>query len=119
MWEREDWPHLICFLENPLQALAEAKRVLRPGGLIIIGMIDHNSPIGKEYERKKATSKFYKYACFLSVDQVMGWLVSLNFDHIATHQAIFKSIKDVSAAEPFEEGHGKGAFVAIAAKKRA
>jgi len=43
----------ICFLEDPLQALAEAKRVLRPGGLIIIGMIDRNSPPGKDYERKK------------------------------------------------------------------
>jgi len=107
----------ICFLEDPLQALAEAKRVLRPGGLIIIGMIDRNSPPGKDYERKKTTSKFYKYARFLSADQVMGWLQSLNFDHIATHQTVFKSTKDIGAVEPFEEGHGKGAFVAIAGKK--
>ena len=107
----------ICFLEDPLQALAEAKRVLRPGGLIIIGMIDRNSPLGKDYERKKTTSKFYKFARFLSVDQVMGWLVSLDFDHIATHQTIFKSTKEIDAVEPFEEGHGKGAFVAIAARK--
>ncbi len=49
----------------------------------------------------------------------MSWLESLNFDHIATHQTIFTSTKDISAVEPFEEGHGKGAFVAIAAKKRA
>ncbi|MDD4163002.1 MAG: class I SAM-dependent methyltransferase, partial [Methanothrix sp.] len=47
----------ICFLEDPLQAVAEAKRVIRPGGRIIIGMIDPNSPLGKDYERKKATSK--------------------------------------------------------------
>ena len=107
----------ICFLEDPLQALAEAKRVIRPGGLIIIGMIDRNSPIGKDYERKKATSKFYKYARFLSVDQVMGWLESLDFDKISTRQTVFKSTRDISAAEPFEKGYGKGAFVAIAARK--
>ena len=107
----------ICFLEDPLQAVAEAKRVIRPGGLIIIGMIDRNSPLGKDYERKKATSKFYKYARFLSVDQVMGWLESLNFEHIAALQTVFKSTRDISAAEPFEEGYGKGAFVAIAARK--
>ncbi|HPT18489.1 MAG TPA: class I SAM-dependent methyltransferase [Methanothrix sp.] len=108
----------ICFLEEPLQALAEAKRVLKPGGAIIIGMIDRNSPLGKDYERRKATSKFYKYARILSVDQVMGWLESLDFDHTATRQTLFKSSKDMRAAEPFEEGHGRGAFVAIAAKKK-
>ena len=37
---------IICFLENPMQALVEAKRVLKPGGVIIIGMIDCNSPLG-------------------------------------------------------------------------
>ncbi len=49
----------------------------------------------------------------------MSWLESLSFDHIATHQTVFKSTKDICAAELFEEGYGKGAFVAIAAKKRA
>ncbi len=107
----------ICFLEDPPQALAEAKRVMRPGGRIIIGMIDRNSPLGKDYERKKATSKFYKYARFLSVDLVMGWLESLNFEHIATRQTVFKSTRDISAAELFEEGYGKGAIVVIAARK--
>ena len=82
-------------------------------------MIDPNSPLGQEYERKKATSKFYKYAHFHSVDQVMLRLESLDFDLIATHQTIFKSTKDISSEEPFEEGHGKGALVAMAAKKRA
>ncbi len=74
----------------------------------------------REYDvmkEKKTTSKFYKYARFASADQVMSWLESLNFDHIATHQTIFKSTKNICAVEPFEEGHGKGAFVAIAAQK--
>lgn len=108
----------ICFLENPLQALKEAKRVLKPWGLIIIGMIDKNSPFGRDYERKKATSKFYKYADLHSADQVLSWLESLDFNHIAIHQTIFKSLKEIGEVEPFEEGHGKGAFVAIAARKR-
>ena len=108
----------ICFLEKPLQALAEAKRILRHGGQIIIGMIDPDSPLGKEYERKKARSKFNKYAQFHSVEQVILWLESLDFDLIATRQTVFKGIKDINAAEPFEEGHGRGAFVAISARKR-
>ena len=108
----------ICFLKNPFQALEEANRVIKPGGHIIVGMIDKNSPLGEDYERKKLTSKFYKYANFLSADQVLSWLWYLNFDHIVTRQSIFRSAKEISSVEPFEEGHGKGAFVAIAAKKK-
>jgi ubiquinone/menaquinone biosynthesis C-methylase UbiE len=107
----------ICFLEDPLQALEEAKRVLKPEGHIIIGMIDRDSPLGMSYERKKTTSKFYKYANFHSADEVLNWLRSLNFGHIVTRQTIFKSPDEIDALEPFEEGHGKGAFVAISAQK--
>ncbi len=107
----------LCFLENPLQALEEIKRVLKPGGYIVIGIIDRNSPLGKDYERKKMTSMFYKYANFHSSDQVLNWLTSLNFGHLIVHQTVFKSPRQIDAAEPFKEGHGKGAFVAIAAKK--
>jgi len=107
----------ICFLENPLHALEEAKRVLKPEGHIIIGIIDRDSPLGMSYERKKTTSKFYKYANFHSADEVLDWLRSLNFGHIVTRQTIFKSPDEIDALEPFEEGHGKGAFVAISAQK--
>lgn len=107
----------ICFLENPLHALEEAKRVLKPEGHIIIGIIDRDSPLGMSYERKKTTSKFYKYANFHSADEVLNWLRSLNFGHIVTRQTIFKSPDEIDALEPFEEGHGKGAFVAISAQK--
>ena len=107
----------ICFLEDPLLALEEAKRVLKPEGHIIIGIIDRDSPLGMSYERKKTTSKFYKYANFHSADEVLNWLRSLNFGHIVTRQTIFKSPEEIDALEPFEEGHGKGAFVAISARK--
>jgi len=107
----------ICFLEDPLLALEEAKRVLKPEGHIIIGIIDRDSPLGMSYERKKTTSKFYKYANFHSADEVLNWLRSLNFGHIVTRQTIFKSPDEIDALEPFEEGHGKGAFVAISARK--
>jgi SAM-dependent methyltransferase len=109
---------IICFLEAPLLALEEAKRVLKPGGLIIIGMIDRNSPLGKDYDRRKLTSRFYKYANFRSADQVLNWLKGLDFDCIAIRQTIFRNRKEIDSIEPSEVGHGKGAFVAIAAKKK-
>jgi SAM-dependent methyltransferase len=107
----------ICFLKNPLQALEEIKRVLKPGGRIIIGMIDRNSPLGETYEIKKITSEFYKYDNFYSSDQVLNWLTNSDFGHVVTHQTVFISPGQINAVEPFKEGYGKGAFVVIAAKK--
>jgi hypothetical protein len=80
-------------------------------------MIDRDSPLGMSYERKKMTSKFYRYANFHSADEVLNWLRSLNFGYIVTRQTIFKSPEETGAFESFEEGHGKGAFVAISARK--
>jgi len=108
---------VICFLEDPILALLEARRVLKAGGLLIIGMIDSDSPLGKKYERKKLTSKFYRNARFLSADKIMSWLKCLDFDCTEVRQTVFGRRNEIELIEPFEAGHGKGAFVAIAAKK--
>jgi SAM-dependent methyltransferase len=107
----------ICFLDDPLQALEEARRVLRPAGRLIIGMIDRYSPLGLIYEEKKRTGKFYRYADFRSADEVINWLRCLNFGHIVVRQTIFKSPDEIEALEPFEEGYGRGAIVVISARK--
>jgi ubiquinone/menaquinone biosynthesis C-methylase UbiE len=109
----------ICFLENPKQALKEAKRVLIPDGNIIIGMIDKNSPLGKLYESKKEASPFYRYANFYSVNQVLDWLKELKYAHIKACQTIFKNPEEIIAIEPIKEGYGEGSFVVISAKKEA
>jgi ubiquinone/menaquinone biosynthesis C-methylase UbiE len=107
----------ICFLRDPLQALQETKRVLKPRGCIIIGMIDKDSPLGKAYEAKKSESTFYRYAHFYSVTQVIEWLTRWGFDAIKTCQTIFKSPEEMAALEPVKDGYGKGGFVVIAAQK--
>jgi SAM-dependent methyltransferase len=107
----------ICFLDDPLRALEEARKVLRPMGRLIIGMIDRDSPLGRSYEERKATSKFYRYADFRSADEVLSWLRRLNFGHIDIRQTIFESPPEIGAPEHFEEGHGRGAIVAISARK--
>ncbi|MDP2845305.1 MAG: hypothetical protein Q8N79_04420 [Candidatus Methanoperedens sp.] len=94
-----------------------AKRVLKPAGYIIIGMIDKESFLGKLYESKKKESKFYRHANFYPVRQVLDWLEKLDFKYIKTCQTIFKNPKRITAIEPVKEGHGEGGFIVIAAQK--
>lgn len=107
----------ICFIHNPLKALKEAKRILKDGGKIIIGMIDKESFLGKLYEKKRKDSKFYGYAKFYTVRQVLDWLKKIGFDNIQTCQTIFKNPKEITMIEPVKEGYGEGGFIVISALK--
>ncbi|MDO8132262.1 MAG: class I SAM-dependent methyltransferase, partial [Candidatus Brocadiales bacterium] len=106
----------LCFLEDPFQALKEIKRILKPTGKIIIGMLDEDSPLGKLYEEKRNKSKFYRDARFYSVNQVLDWLKKLEFNNLQTVQTIFKNPSKIKSIEPVEEGFGKGVFVVISAE---
>ncbi|MBN1861152.1 MAG: peptidase C39 family protein [Candidatus Thermoplasmatota archaeon] len=109
----------ICFLQKPQRAFEETKRILKSKGHIIIGMIDKNSSIGKSYESKKKKSKFYRYAHFYSVDQIIEQLRELKYHNIKTCQTLFTNPKTLIDIEPMKEGYGEGGFVVISAQKEA
>jgi SAM-dependent methyltransferase len=106
----------ICFLEDPLQALKEIRRILRPGGKIIIGMLDKDSPIGNLYEAKKNESKFFKYADFYSVNRVLEWIKLSGYNDIHILQTIFHKPDEITALESIKAGYGEGLFVIISAR---
>ena len=106
----------LCFLEDTFHALKGIKRILKPTGKIVIGMLDEDSPPGKLCEEKRKKSKFYKDARFYSVNQVLDWLKKLKFNNLQTVQTIFKNPDKIQSLEPIEEGFGKGLFVVISAE---
>ncbi len=108
----------ICFLDDPLQALKEIRRILRPASKIIIGMLDKNSPLGRAYESKKKNSKFYRHANFYSADQVLEWLIQAGYCHMQTLQTITTKPEDIKEIAPIKEGHGEGLFAVISAIKK-
>jgi SAM-dependent methyltransferase len=108
----------ICFLEDPLQALKEVRRILRPFGKIIIGMLDKDSPLGRQYETNKNGSKFFKYADFRSVNQALEWLTISGYNNIHILQTLFHNPEEITALEPVREGYGEGLFAVISAQRR-
>jgi SAM-dependent methyltransferase len=108
---------VLCFFKDPLRALTEARRVLKPRGRLIIGMIDPDTPLGRSYEKKKAENKFYRQARFHPVRHILEWLKKLGFGNIATGQTIFQELPSITALELLRENHGEGGFVVIAAEK--
>jgi SAM-dependent methyltransferase len=108
---------VLCFLHNPQTALEEIVRVLKPGGSLIIGMIDRESFLGKIYESKKAKSLFYQDAHFYPVPEVIHVLKRTGFIYIQTCQTIFKNPHEITGPESVEDGFGKGGFVVIYSEK--
>lgn len=65
----------LCFVENPLDILREAKRVLKKDGSILPGIVPKDSPWGIFYEeKKKAGHPFYSNARFCTLKEIENTL---------------------------------------------
>ena len=107
----------ICFLDNVEVAFNEAYRILKPGGCLIIGFIDKDSPVGQLYQQHKYESVFYKIATFYSVDEVVSCLKKAKFNGFDFSQTIFHNLAEMEGIELVREGYGEGSFVVVRAVK--
>ena len=108
----------LCFLERPEVAVKEAHRVLKGDGALIIGFIDRESTLGRQYEREKNESRFYKNATFYSVEEIKGILDVSGFNQIVCVQAVLPG--DGEQTRPgVRRGYGAGSFVVLRAQRGA
>ncbi|MCL6591586.1 MAG: class I SAM-dependent methyltransferase [Firmicutes bacterium] len=82
----------VCFIDDVDKSFKEAYRVLKSGGVFIIGFIDKESPIGKLYQRHKEENVFYRLATFRTVDEVVSILKKAGFQSFNFSQTIFHNI---------------------------
>ena len=107
----------ICFLDDVELALAEAHRVLSPGGAFLIGFIDKDSPIGRAYQSEKERSLFYRNATFYATPELAGYLMQAGFSNLQYVQTLFHPLSEITSVEPVKDGYGTGSFVVIKAEK--
>jgi len=107
----------ICFVDDIETSFQEVYRVLKPGGFLIIGFVDKESPIGRLYQQHKEKSVFYKVATFYTVDEVVSGLEEAGFKKFNFTQTIFHNLAEIRDIEPIKEGYGEGSFVVIRATK--
>ena len=105
----------LCFVETPAAALAEAHRVLRPGGRLVIGFIDRESALGRHYLAHQRESVFYREAMFLSAGEVGKLLAEAGFSIDARAQTLSRPLAELLEIEPVRPGRGQGAFAVVSA----
>jgi SAM-dependent methyltransferase len=104
----------ICFVDDVSKSFREAYRVLKPGGCIIVGFVDKDSDLGREYADKRNTSRFYKEATFFSTHEVLSYLKEAGFGAVTIKQTLLRGQSRTSILD----GFGKGAFLVIRGAKQ-
>lgn len=99
----------ICFVDDVVKTFREAFRVLKPSGCIIIGFLDKETELGKQYADKREKSKFYKEAIFFSTQEVLKYLKKVGFRIVKIRQTLIPK----QLPETILDGFGRGAFVVI------
>lgn len=107
----------ICFVDSPARMLAEARRVLKPGGRLVIGFIDRESALGQDYLAHQAESVFYREATFYSAEEVERLLQETGFAISDWGQTLAHPLPETREIEALRPGRGQCAFVLVAATR--
>lgn len=129
---------VIFLLEDQAAAFREAARVLKPGGSLVVGFIDRDSPIGRRYQgekdekggeeegdkrereeevEKKDKGGFYADASFLAPEEMAALLEEAGFRSLAFVQTLSCVPEDLQAVEALQPGYGRGSFVVVRGEK--
>lgn len=107
----------ICFLDDVTNAIREVFRILKPSGCFIVGFVDKESTVGKQYLTHKDESLFYQEAQFFSVNEVIKYLDQAGFHNFEFMQTIYQPLNQIKQIQEVKKGYGQGSFIVIRAEK--
>ncbi len=105
---------VLCFVTDPLQVLQETRRVLKPGGSVILAFIDKETPLGKTYLYSE--SKYYRFAHLHSAREMMDLLERAGFKWQDSRQTLLADPQTLQVPEKPKSGFGKGGFAVFSAQ---
>ncbi|MGB9727731.1 MAG: class I SAM-dependent methyltransferase [Nitrososphaeria archaeon] len=106
----------ICFVDNPLKVLEEARRVLKDNGSMVLGLILEESPWASFYKKKgEMGNVFYKVAKFYSFKELKAIIEEAKLKIESISSTIFQApTEDLLHFEPPKVGYYERAgFVAV------
>ncbi len=110
---------VLLLLDDADAAMRECYRVIKPGGCLIIGFIDRDSRVGKNYSSRKNenSSSYFAKARFYTPKEVIAMLEKAGFSNFEFYQTLFRDMESIDTPEPVRSGYGEGSFVVVRAKK--
>lgn len=104
---------VLSFLDDARAGLAEIRRVLGPGGVVVIGFLDHGCPSGKSYLVRHAHKVLFRDAIFYASAEVESLLGRAGFHNLCWVQTLCHPPEEITEIEALRPGHGDGAFVVV------
>jgi ubiquinone/menaquinone biosynthesis C-methylase UbiE len=91
----------LCFVDDSGLTLRECYRVLRPEGMLLVGIIPSDSPWGQAYEKKKSEGhSVYSLATFLSSFEIVPLIESSGFSLLAAASTLLWEPDGTADIEP-------------------
>lgn len=108
----------VCHLDSLKNALAEAHRVLKHEGSVLIGFLDKDRSIAQQYIEKRHRSTFFAKANFYTVDRIQTLLKEAEFKNLEFNQTLFGDLDEIGKTQIPKPGFGEGSFLVVKATKK-